>query len=454
MSGRPDWVENLHRDLRGALSSLNHDLNHYTAISLEERFSKIRSVIETLDPITETKPKKTPDICLQTWKNYVLGGESEPDLYTIRQLCWEPDVATNKRFLKYLIDKRPEMTARSIRGLVYSVHAKWATTTQDSMSLECIKGLIETYRGSNKWMGIWKGIAKDVAGKNGPELFAKTIVEKHRKIQEAFKERNVFLGTEYHQKTLHACVDLALQIISIHSSVSAKSEQIEYLQSELFSYCDISPSTFKDGIARLILNESLERHTELVDRVKDYVLRGGKLGDPRLSMHGIRWAGVPEGAKSKVIEWLSRADIVFFFDNVLPRGSDRHGRKDFWLRYVKNFTRTRCLLGNEDNTRLVPIFRRTQAQIAGYGRIRGQENNSAFLLDFGNVVAVEFSRVGACYLYEASSVPKKLKDFWTSIPFSELDLKSKHLCIARIRHIQRWQDGLSQELAKRGIRPR
>jgi len=454
VSDRPDWVENLQRDLRGALSSLNHDLNHYTAITLEERFSKIRSVIETLDPITETMPKKTPEICLRTWKNYILRGETEPDLYTIRQLCWEPDVATSKQFLKYLIDKHPEMTARSIRGLVYSVHAKWATTTQDSMSLGCIKGLIETYRGSNKWMGIWKGIAKDVAGKNGPELFAKTIIENHRKIQEAFKERNVFLGTEYHQKTLHACVDLALQGISNHSSVSAKSEQIEYLQSELFSHCDISPSTFKEGIARLILNTSLERHPELVDRVKDYVLRGGRLGDPRLSKHGVRWAGVTEGAKSRVIEWLSRADIVFFFDNVLPRGSDRQGRKDFWLRYVKNFKSSRCLLGSEDNARLVPIFRKSQSQIEGYGRIRGQENNSAFLLDFGTVVAVEFSRVGACYLYKASNIPRKLKDFWTSTPFTEPDLKGRHLCVARITHNQRWQDGLSNELAKLGIRSR
>jgi hypothetical protein len=303
-------------------------------------------------------------------------------------------------------------------------------------------------------MVVWKGIAEEVAGGNGPELFAQTIVEKYRKIHEAFKERNVFIGTEYHQKTLHACVNLALQKIASYASVPAKSEQIDYLLSELFSQSDISPRTFRDGIAQLILNDSLERHPELVDRVKDYVLRGGKLGDPRLSQYGFNWAGVPEGAKNKVIEWLSRADIVFFFDHVLPRGSDRQGRKDFWLRYVKNFTKTRCLLGSEDNARLIPIFRKTQAQVEGYGRIRGQENNSAFLLDFGTVVAVEFSRIGACYLYESSNIPRKLKDFWTPISFSEPDLKSRHLCVARVTHTRGWQHSLSQELAKLGIRPR
>lgn len=453
MNGRTAWIETLEGELRDTLSLVTHDLRYYTEVPLAERFTRLRAFIESCDARAEAKPRKTPELCLKAWNDFLRGREGPPDVYVIRQLCWEPSVAGSTRFLKYLMATRPDMTPRSIRGLVYSIHMKWDSGRPDIEILTYIEQLVTSYKGDNKWMAIWKSVVDEIVGPGGPDCFASDIINARGKVHEAFKERSLFVGTEYYDKTLKTAVDIALDRSSFHSSVSAKAKEIQYLMTELLPLPDMVPKTFKKGISRLILSDVLVRDTELVDRVKDGVLRSGKLGDPRVSMNGLNWAGISEDAKSKVIEWLSRADIVFFFENVMTQGSERQGRKDFWLRYVKNFVRTRCLLGREDNGRLVPLFRTTQKEIEGYGRIGGQVNNSAFLLDFGTVLAVEFSRVGACYLYERTKYPKRVEDFWTDEPFSEPDLKNQRSCAARVIHKGRWKYELSGELARLGIRP-
>ena len=45
------------------------------------------------------------------------------------------------------------------------------------------------------------------------------------------------------------------------------------------------------------------------------------------------WLGI-QVARQRLLQWLSRADIHFFFEHVLPKGTDPHGRKTFWLKYV------------------------------------------------------------------------------------------------------------------------
>ena len=80
---------------------------------------------------------------------------------------------------------------------------------------------------------------------------------------------------------------------------------------------------------------------------------------------------------------------------------------------------------------------------------------SAFLLDFGPVVVVEFSHVGnACYLYEKPNAAKVIPDFWTQEPFTIYGLKNRPMAAETIPHIG--GDGrqtLAHLLARYGIRP-
>ena len=49
-----------------------------------------------------------------------------------------------------------------------------------------------------------------------------------------------------------------------------------------------------------------------------------------------------------------------------------------------------------------------------------------FILDFGPILAIEFSAVGnACYLYEKKSAAEIVPDIWTTLPFSKTDLEAQ-----------------------------
>jgi len=162
-------------------------------------------------------------------------------------------------------------------------------------------------------------------------------------------------------------------------------------------------------------------------------------------------------ASRRLQEWLSAADITFFFETVLPKGKDPHGRKAFWLRYVGcRGLRSRPLLSNSDKWRLRDVLWKKGAQASDFGRLL-DEDTSAFILDFGPILAIEFSAVGnACYVYEKRVAAEIVPDIWTSLPFSKTDLKRKTK-IATSQPIihdrqNRWKHEMERFLARYGIR--
>ena len=81
-------------------------------------------------------------------------------------------------------------------------------------------------------------------------------------------------------------------------------------------------------------------------------------------------------------------------------------------------------------------------------------STSAFLLDFGRVIVVEFSQVGnAVYVYEHRDVPELDESFWSQARFSLNMLKQKEYCIERMTHSSLWQSKMRTLLAQFGIHP-
>jgi hypothetical protein len=140
---------------------------------------------------------------------------------------------------------------------------------------------------------------------------------------------------------------------------------------------------------------------------------------------------------------------------VLPRGADPHGRKDFWLRYVGRVRRSRPLLCQEDAHRVRSVESTNEQRIGHYGRIEGF--TSAFLLDFGELLVVEFSAVGnACYVYDRPGAEKLgvSTNFWKPAPFSMFTLKQKRNCIGHVTHHPVvWREKMAMLMAQYGIRP-
>jgi len=121
------------------------------------------------------------------------------------------------------------------------------------------------------------------------------------------------------------------------------------------------------------------------------------------------------------------------------------------LNYVGSVKKSRPLLCDDDRARLL----NGKEKVGNFGRIIGE--TSAFLLDFGPLIVVEFSKSGnACYLYERSQAEKVIADsiFWRPQPFSVFELKRRPLSIEVVSHHLRWQQYLEMILARYGIRQR
>ena len=113
---------------------------------------------------------------------------------------------------------------------------------------------------------------------------------------------------------------------------------------------------------------------------------------------------------------------------------------------------SRPLLNWEDKGRLQMILRQNREQVGHFGASDGP--TSAFLLDFGSVVAIEFSKEGnACYVYEKRALDRVVSDFWAAQPFTIPRLKQRSLCVERVVHKTGWQQEMAGILARYGIRP-
>ena len=230
-----------------------------------------------------------------------------------------------------------------------------------------------------------------------------------------------------------------------------------YLLTELLPWRGWTPDAFKDEISQVILHPATSQRDDFKESVIRFVLNHPRLRDPRPPHNKLNWAGMGE-AERRVIGWLSRLDIVFFFESVLTEGKDRQGRKAFWLNYVPRLVGSRTLLSRDDRYRLDSVLRQRQRELANVGSINATP--SAFLLDFGSVVAIEFSDVGACFLYRNSDVAKIVPDLWTSQPFNGAALKEPNLCLKRVVHRKSkgawygggWEEEVRRILEQAGIR--
>ena len=154
---------------------------------------------------------------------------------------------------------------------------------------------------------------------------------------------------------------------------------------------------FHAAIGATISHPMAASESGFQEALSKLVLSDPRLGDPRLSRNTKNWLGMAK-PHQRFLQWLSRADMNFFFEHVLPDGQDPHRRKAFWLRYVTRVKRSRPLLNHDDEARLRAIMRSQQEKMGHFGHVRGRES-SAFLLDFGEVVVIEFSQGGECLLY-------------------------------------------------------
>ena len=309
-----------------------------------------------------------------------------------------------------------------------------------------MKQRLETYRGPHHVLARWCEHAEMLLGPQGHCIFANSLLAARVPIKRhcdawALEESSQYV-LEAVRHSVHTCQE----------HLGREEAWRTYLLTTLLPWARWPMQDFHTAVGATILHPIAARDLGLQKALTKLVLQDTRLGDPRLPRNMINWLGIQE-ARQRFLQWLSRVDIIFFFEHVLPNGADPHGRKAFWLQYVSRVLMSRPLLNRDDEARLRATMQSLREQIGHFGHVRSRET-SAFLLDFGPVVVVEFSRVDhACYLYEKPNAAKVIPDFSTQEPFTIHGLKDRPMAAETITHREGWQTTLGHLLARYGIRP-
>jgi hypothetical protein len=416
----------------------------------------LRKLTEAVDALGQTKaarPTLCPDEYVRRWEKTVSGDVETLDPRAIRYLCWHRDIATDQTFQYYLDRSKSALGSRSLQGLVSCCHSRWSGEFAAGPVAVRVLDRLKGYEGPNRLLQKWKAHANGTLGANAHEVFGREFVKQNGGIGQYCSswgisgEASPFVQMAI-EHAAKACLD----------EIDKVPRMRDLLFREILVWTGWIPDALKRVTGRLIL-ESSGRDPKLIEATTRLVLSDRRFGDPRLRQNQNNWLGI-EVAARRIKEWLSTADITFFFEHVLPKGKDPHGRKAFWLRFVGcRGLVSRPLLSEDDRYRLREVLREKREGVSHFGKIEG--NTSAFLLDFGPVLVIEFSAVGnACYVYDKQVGATVVPDFWASKSFGVSSLKSPSTAIARVVHkkhrsswqSEKWESEMEGILARYGVR--
>lgn len=451
--------EDLWQNIRRSMSGLLREAEYYQEIIPVVHLDKLQKAAENIGKEPLPKPVLTPDIYKKEWSEFISGRMNSVGRKAVRYLCWEPEIALTPKFISHI--ENANISLRNvIFALVRSCHMKWSDELSKSEIVGSVRRLLLLYAGPNHMLNKWKENIEIILGTKGTDIIAQKMIDSSVLPNQMFSDWGIDAQSEFARAVIRIAGNIC------HDSIGTANNHNDFLLSALLTWENWELSAFKKEIESIILINTVET---IRDKFQSFVLKDSRLGNPLVARErtigGSRlpenpnWIGISDAAKRKFISWLTKENIKFFFDHVLPDGHDPHGRKKFWLRYVNNFI-ARPLLSAEDERRLRQYIDIYKDKIAHRGRIRGGIN-SAFILDFGSIIVVEFSTTGRCYIFRAAEFQQIYSNIWMTETFIERKLKDQSLPDERmVRHndVKRivsydWRGRVSIVLAGAGIRP-
>ena len=406
----------------------------------DRTLSKLRATVEKLSQPKKARPVKCPTDYVALWSEIGTSHPEELPVRAIRYLSWETNIAIQPSFQKIALTPE-KASARSLQGLVRSVHRRWESTC-NTPSLANLRTALLNYSKRNALIEKWKHNLEYVLNINSPARFAKDILNTERTWNSLCEEWGIEADSELGNQVLSQCIS--------HAVNSRNAEDYQTAIRLVLPSKHWRPSSFKTAIQQMILASS--KSPQHSDQLRDFILNDARLLDPRLPTNSPNWLGISEAARDLVIQWLSAEDIQLFFDHVLPKRNDPHGRKPFWLKYKGCVKRSRPLLAALDESRW--LANSATKGKRNFGKMDYLCDTSAFLLDFGRVIVVEFSKVNnAVYVYDRREVSDLNDSFWSQAQFSLSTLKQKDCKIEAISHLPHWERKMRTLLAQYGIHP-
>jgi hypothetical protein len=441
-------------ELLKSVKGLQH-LTIYQNPSEHTPFEKVKTICPKLIKETEALSKSSSSappeldrgLVIAKWKQYKTDSTSSSlSVRDCKRYCWVPEIVADSQFKDLVVEQKIPITLPSLRGLLYCYHERFSSLSKDYGFSSRLRGLIASRSSANGAVSKWHNSIDSLIGEKAPKNFAKDAGVEWGLPEKRLEDFGLNPTTEFAQRFAS---ELALLAADRFDSI--KQNQLDKIIKGILCSNLVDREDYKSAIATIILSNKANDDEEIQSVLIDFFLRNQGLGDPRINPEN--WAGIKETAKSRVIQWLSREDINFFFELLLRDRDDKHGRKSFWLQYVDKVSRSRALISRDDLRHHSVRLQEMEDKGRSYGELVGSNTSSAFVLDFGRIVVVEFSEVGnACYIYEKEAFSELYKNFWAKeFPFRHL--KNKSLVAERITHSMKdWQSSARHILSRFGVR--
>lgn len=361
-------------------------------------------------------------------------------LGTIPEIFGQAQFAQN---VDYILSENPAL----LKSLVSTHHILWSKNVYFMAVDTVLNKHLQGYGGKNKTLAAWKNQHNMILGIHAPKVFASEMI-KHR-IGFADLIANWKVLSPYSQfgaeTTALACERFSASIMQTRTYVS---QDWDYLFNTLLNHPVITKANRAEVAKNLILATDVFDHgkKEAIERLKDWLLVHKEFGDPRITP--VKWDICGEEATRRFISWLSEEDIKLFFETIMENRSQ--GRKDFWINYLGALHGSKVILSPRDKQKCSVKLNDLERKGRRFLTWQRSGSASAFVLDFGTHIAVEFSEASnACYIYEKPEFEKHFPDLpgnWTG---SNLKNSNKHVIWQT--HQQGWQEILRYKLSIVGV---
>lgn len=377
--------------------------------------------------------------------------------WATRMLCNHPDSALNPRFQSELL-LHPQLPNRRAwaEGLIAAHFLHWHEGPELEVQTQGLIRILSVFPSHATWLVDIRKNVWEVLGRRAPQVLVSQMQNVFHDLDPVLS----FWGLSSQQGLGKAVTLEALRVWSTQfrkrrpeASEAKVMEEIRQAFAQLVSRVPMG-QPFLQTVDDVVLSEWANASPGFREFLTAWCVAHPNLGDPR--QNSGNWHPIPL-SKAKILSWMARRDLTFFYDQIVPSQSDDQGRKEFWLKHVDKIIDFRIAVGTTDREKI----KRGQFSKNEVATLEGSPDLSAFILKFKgqwnrpDFVCVEFSHSGhALYIYDADVFEDHIAGMraisYRATPGFR-NLKNQTAYAHRQSHHANWQWAMQQYLSSRGV---
>jgi hypothetical protein len=367
----------------------------------------------------------------------------------VRLMAWDNELLMNAVFRFHLAALVREGILKPNIILLSKVYfGGWGRHEQQELFEQMLRILAHSQSGYTPTLRLYKENANDIFSSTAHTFLGRLIVRERKPVLSILTAWEVGPTTPLTSAVIDSYIDTALADLSLGRE-AVLDELIPNLQTPA-----ITPRSLQRAVAAMILSKVADKSEVMRKRVEAFVLDDSRLGDPRLPQNIPKWVGIDSAAERKFRTWRATKDLVFFFKTVMREGTDPHGRKDFWLRYVDKVVDSVVALCPTDLQRLRQSLSQERVH---HCKIVENQQVSCFMMRFkgapDDILVAEFSNVGRARIFFYRKFIENVGDINKS-EFRLKELRTDEGVVESFVHNPLWKSKVRSTLAQCGIRER